>query len=84
MIVKYSKAKEFICPIMDMGRKNCISLKCMLWKWELNQNLYYKKYPNYAANSPLIEKDFTISFEKGASGKRVNIGEAMGKCGLIK
>lgn len=85
MIVKYREAKQFRCPIMHTGERNCIGPQCMLWKWETNKDLYYDRMPDYTPAFPRINDEFMISFEKGASGRssRVEIGEAMGECGLI-
>ena len=82
MIVKHSDAKTYLCPI---ARANCIGLDCMMWKWITDKHEYYDKIPyDYAPTCPKIEDDLTISFEKGASGRTVNMGEAKGTCGLIK
>ncbi|MCK5616712.1 hypothetical protein KAR91_83395 [Candidatus Pacearchaeota archaeon] len=83
MISKDSEAINYKCPLS--GFNDCLGRKCMVWKWEVDKNIYYGSWlPDYAPTDPIIESDLTISFRKGASSERDNRGEAKGTCGLIK
>lgn len=79
MLVTKSEAAEKVCP---KSKDNCIGDDCMLWEWSIDKGDYFTNPPHgWAPTCGRIENN-EMSFEKGSSGTRVVVGEALGYCGL--